>query len=235
MGYYTGSTTSTEWHRYAIRLSDGMENVSNPIASGRLPPAMILPEFLGPFAFRARSSVSVAPAGTPAVSMIPDVSGLKTIATVVAYANGPYAFHDSAVVPPIETVDGRRAYHLVLHPRSNPQAHNLRDLWFDVQTYDLLKAHFIGTYRPTPDAPISATEATVYFREVLGCWVVTRATWTYDYPPVVFEFDVQSTEIGLPATLPDWLFDAEQYRRHESAGEPDYIGRLLDKMRSESK
>ena len=40
-----------------------------------------------------------------------------------------------------------------------------------------------------------------------------------------------NNEIGLPATLPDWLFDAAQYRQHQLAREPDYLGMLLDQLR----
>jgi hypothetical protein len=229
MGYYTGTSSSIETHRYAVRLSDGMENVSDPIPSGKLPPAMILPEFLGPFAWTMRSSVHVAPTGGSS-TMLPDLSGLKTIATVVATAQAPYAI-GSAGSPPIQDVEGHAAYHLELRPRSDPQRHNLRDLWVDMQTYDLWKAHFVGTYAPTPKAPVSPTDVTVYFRNVLGCWVVTRAIWTYQDPPVSFEFDVQSDEIGLPSVLPDWLFDVAAYRKHQLAGEPDYIGVLLDRLR----
>lgn len=230
MGYYTGSNTSVEIHRYAVRLADGMENVSDPIPSGKLPPALILPEFLGPFAWTMRSSVHVAPPGN-GVTMIPDVAGLKTIATVVAIAQAPYAIGDSAQAPPIEDVEGHATYHLQLRPRSDPQKHNLRDLWIDVQTYDLRKAHFVGQYAPAPKAPVSPTDVTVYFRNVVGCWVVTRAVWTYQDPPASFEFDVQNDEIGLPATLPDWLFNAAEYREHQLAGEPDYLGILLDRLR----
>ena len=78
---------------------------------------------------------------------------------------------------------------------------------------------------------MSPTEVTVYFRDVVGCWVVTRAVWTYQNPPVLFEFDVQNDEIGLPAALPDWLFDETAYRKHQLAGEPDYLGIVLDGLR----
>lgn len=232
MGFYTGESSSVEVNRYAVRLSDGMENVSNPIPSGKLPPAMILPEFLGPFAFTMRASVRVPPAGdATTVSMAPDLAGLKTIATVVAIAQSPYAIGRSDSTPPIEEVDGHQAYHLELHPKSDPQKHNLRDLWIDVQTYDLWKAHFVGTYAPTPKAPISPTDVTVRFRNVLGCWVVTRAIWTYDDPPISYQYDVQSDEIGLPSELPDWLFNVAEYRRHQLAGESDYLGLLLEQLR----
>lgn len=231
MGYYTGSSSFVEVHRYAVRLADGMENVSDPIPDGKLPPAMILPEFLGPFAWTMRSSVRVAPTGT-GPTMLPDIAGLKTIATVVAFAKPSYAIETAGTqMPQIENVDGHPSYHLELRPLEDPQRHNLRDLWIDVRSDDLWKAHFVGTYAPTPKAPVSPTDVTVYFRPVLRCWVVSRAVWTYDDAPVRYDFDVQTNEIGLPATMPDWLFDAAQYRRHQVAGEPDYIGALFERLR----
>jgi hypothetical protein len=230
MGFYTGTSSGVEFHRYAVRLADGMENVSDPIPSGKLPPALILPEFLGPFAWVTRTSVRVAPTGGD-VSMLPDVAGFKTIARVVAVAKPAYTIGKTGQTPPIEEVEGHETYHLRLEPRDDPQKHNLRDLWIDTQTYDLRKAHFVGTYRPTLKAPSSPTDVTVYFRNVLGCWVVTHAIWTYDNAPLSFNFDVQNDEIGLPATLPDWLFDDAEYRKHQLAGEPDYLGILLDRLR----
>ena len=227
MGYYTGRASSIETHRYAVRLSDGMENISDPIPDGKLPPAVILPEFLGPFAWTLRASVHVPPP-TGGVSLIPDIEGLQTIARVVAFAQPAYALANSqAQTPPIESVEGHPAYHLALHPTGDPRKHNLRDLWIDVATHDLWKAHFVGTYAPFPGAPISDTDVTVYFRSVVGCWVVTRAVWTYDDPPLHYDFDVTNNEIALPGTLPDWLFDTAEYRKHQLAGAPDYIGELL--------
>jgi hypothetical protein len=231
MGYYTGESTSVEVHRYAVRLADGMENVSDALPDGKLPPALIEPEFLGPFAWTMRSSVHVAPA-PGGVMMQPDVAGFKTIARVVAVAKPAYAIRSGTQdLPPIEEVGGRQAYHLELHPQTEPSRHNLRDLWIDVRSHDLVKAHFVGTYAPVHKAPPSPTDVTVYFRSVLGCWVVTRAVWTYQDPPISYDFDVQNDEIGLLASLPDWLFDAAAYRLREAAGEPDYLGTLLDAMR----
>lgn len=234
IGFYTGTSLSVETHRYAVRLADGMENESDPMPSGKLPPALIVPEFLGPFAWTMRSSVHVAPGTTASTgpAMLPDVAGLQTIATVTAFAQAPYTIKTGATqTPPIVDIDGHPSYHLQLEPRGDPLRHNLRDLWIDVRTYDLRKAHFAGRYSPGPGAPISPTDVTVYFRNVLGCWVVARAVWTYEDSPMAFVFDVQSTEIGLPPTLPDWLFDAAEYGKHQRAGEPDYIGLLLDRLR----
>ena len=99
----------------------------------------------------------------------------------------------------------------------------------------MLKAHFVGTYRPSLEAPSSPTDATVYFRDVLGCWVVSRAVWTYQSSPMSFLFDLQSDEIGLPPELPDWLFNTAEYRKHQQAGEPDYLGLLLATWRTGGK
>jgi hypothetical protein len=232
MGYYTGETTSVESHRYAVRLSDGMENVSDQPADGKLPPALILPEFLGPFAWRLRTSVRPPSTLDQRIDMRPDVAGLATIAHVVAIAKPAYAFGSDPQTPlPQETIDGRSVYHARLSPLDHPQQHNLRDLWIDVQTHDIVRAHFVGTYAPVPKAPISDTDVTVSFRDVLGSWVVTEASWTYDDPPVRYRFDVINDELALPAQLPDWLFDATAYREREAAGEPDYLGLLLAQMR----
>lgn len=232
MGYYTGETTSIESHRYAVRLADGMENVSDQPSNGKLPPAIILPEFLGPFAWRLRTAIRPPSTAAQRIDMRPDVAGLETIAHVTAIAKPAYAIGRDPLAPlPQETIGGRLAYHVVLRPLDHPQQHNLRDLWIDVQTHDIVRAHFVGTYAPLPNAPVSDTDVTVSFRAVLGSWVVTEAVWTYDDPPVSYTFDVINDELALPSQLPDWLFDAAAYRAHEAAGAPDYIGVLLAHMR----
>ena len=232
MGYYTGETASVESSRYAVRLSDGMENVSDQPANGKLPPALITPQFLGPFAWRLRTSVRPSSPLGQIIDIAPDVAGLATIAHVVSIAKPAYAIGRNPLDPlPQETIDGRRVYHLRLTPLDHPQRHNVRDLWIDVQTHDIVRAHFVGTYAPVPRAPVSDTDVIVSFREVLGSWVVTHATWTYDDTPVSYTFDVVNDELALPAQLPDWLFDDAAYRAREAAGEPDYVGLLLDRMR----
>ncbi len=233
MGYYEGGeTSSVAVNRYAVRIADGMENTSEPPLDGKLPPATIGPEFLGPFAWSLRSQIHVAPSDD-ATAMQPDFSGLKTIATVHVAAKPSYTIGHAPGEPvPIVNVDGRPAYHLELHPVNDPAKHNLRDLWIDVATHDVLEVHFAGRYSPGPGAPSSPTDARAYFRNVLGCWVIVRDVWTYEDSPMLYTFDVQNDEIGLPPTLPDWLFDSAAYLEHERAREPDYLGLLLQRMRT---
>lgn len=232
MGFYTGEQKSLDVNRYAVRLEDGMENTTGAGVYKRLPPAIIGPQFLGPFGWILRTSVHPPPApGPDAVSMAPDTAGLKTIASVLAVAKPSYTIGDAV---PVENVEGHQCYHLTLHPSDDPEKHNLRDLWIDVQTYDLWKAHFVGKYRPVPGAPISPTDVTVYFRNVVSCWVVAHAIWTYQDPPVSYNFDVTTDEIALPKTLPGWLFNQSEYDQHVRAGEPDYLGNVLEQMRTGS-
>jgi hypothetical protein len=66
---------------------------------------------------------------------------------------------------------------------------------------------------------------------VLGAWVVTRSLWNYDDPPIRYQYDVQNDEIGLPATLPDWLFDQAAYDQHQRDGVADYLGQVLEQLR----
>lgn len=130
----TGGWTdrTSEWHRaerFAERTSDGLQNVtwSVPVNGGRLPDAHFSSVFEGPFAWTLRRPVAEQRA-TPS-PMQPDISGLKTIASVTAHAQPAYALDLTG----IEAVDGHDAYHLRLHPLSDPERHNLRDLWVDTK------------------------------------------------------------------------------------------------------
>ena len=100
MGYYTGESSSVEVIAMRCASPTRMENVSDPIPSGKLPPALIEPEFLGPFAWTIRSSVHVAPAQSGAPMMVPDMAGLMTIAHVVSVAKWPYSLSGSATGAP---------------------------------------------------------------------------------------------------------------------------------------
>lgn len=130
------SNKTSTWHRaerFALRTSDGLQNVtwSIPARYGPLPDAHFSSVFEGPFAWSLRAPATLQ-AATPS-PMHPDLAGLKTIASVVAYAQPIY----SLALLGTETVDGHSAYHLQLHPLTDPERHNLRDLWVDVDTFDI--------------------------------------------------------------------------------------------------
>lgn len=226
-GGWTNKTSA--WHRaerFAERTSDGLQNVtwSIPGRMGQLPDAHFSSVFEGPFAWTLRSKVTAQrQASSP---MHPDISGLKTIATVTAHAQPAYALD----LIGIEVVDGHNAYHLQTRALTDPDLHNLRDVWVDTATFDIWKAHFVGSYPalvPYGTSPLVRSDITAYFREALVYWIAYRLTWTYDYDGSNFTFDTQIGEIAFPGALPDWLFDATAYAEREEAKGPDILYPIL--------
>ncbi len=213
--------------RFAERTSDGLQNVveSVPRRGAQLPDANVSSVFEGPFAWSLRSTVTVQQA-SPA-PMQPDVSGLKTIASVTAYAPPAYAVDLMEV---IETVDGHYVYHLRLRPLADPERHNLRDLWVDVETFDLWEAHFAGKYPalvPYGTSPLVPSDITVFFKRILGYQIAYRLAWHYKFDGSYFAFRTSIIEIAFPNALPDWLFNSAAYARHEKAKEPDILYQVL--------
>lgn len=225
-GWTDKRSTWRRSERFAERTSDGLQNVtwSIPSRSGPLPDAHFSSVFEGPFAWTLRPSAT-AQSAKPS-PMRPDLAGLKTIATVTAYAKPAYAIESVG----IETVNGHSAYHLRLRPLAQPQRHNLRDLWIDPQTFDIWKAHFVGNYPalvPYGTPPLVPSDVTADFRPTLSYWIVYRLTWNYDYDGSHFGFDTHVGEIAFPRVLPDWLFDAAAYAQHQKAKEPDILYQIL--------
>jgi hypothetical protein len=212
--------------RFAERTSDGLQNVvgSVPKRGTQLPDANISSVFEGPFAWTLRPSATVQTTPAP---MQPDVSGLKTIASVTAYAPPAYAVELMGI---IETVGGHNVYHLRLRPLADPERHNLRDLWVDVDTFDLWEAHLAGKYPalvPYGTSPLVRSDITVFFKHILTYQIAYRLAWHYVFDGSYFAFRTEIVEIAFPSTLPDWLFDSAAYARHEKAKEPDILYQVL--------
>lgn len=219
-----GQTVSyTAVHRYAVRMADGVENIMLKRSEGHLPTAAMGHQFVGPFAWSllgSRRSQGASP-------MSPDLeSGLRVIATVAAVAKPPY----SITIAGIETVDGHEAYHLKLRPESDPQRHNLRDLWVDRETFDLREAHYVGSYTPDNIEPSSPSDISVYFEPVGQYWIAMRDVWTFrEFDKGIYNLsDAKITSIAFLRSLPDWIFDANAYEKHRAAKEPDCLRIILD-------
>jgi len=213
--------------RYAFRTSDGTENYAGyPVPSGALPPAGMARTQLGAFAWSARPSDAASPqrAGEPSLPDVPQP--LKTIARVVAYGPPHYAID----VTGNESVDGHTCYHLRLRPIDDPRRHNLRELWVDAATFDLWKARFDGSYSPVPKAPSSQTSFTSIFAPIGSFWIVSRQHWTWtDVRDEIFvDINMEVNKIVFPATLPDFLFDQNEYDKRQRAGETDPLDGILN-------
>ncbi len=163
-------------------------------------------------------------AGEPSLPDVPEP--LKTIAHVVAYAPPNYSI-DLAGIEPVEN---HPCYHMRLRPLSDPQRHNLRELWVDTTTYDLWKARFDGSYRPLPMAPSSPTSFTSIFGPAGPYWIVSRQHWTWtDVQADIFiDINMEVNKIVFPAALPDYLFDQAEYDKRRNARDPDPLDAILN-------
>ncbi len=200
-----------------------MENAVDgwPTDGTHLPNAWIGKEFVGPDAWLIRPKPL--PTANPAE---PDVGrGLGVIDTISVTASPIYAI----TLAGVERLGVHTTYHLVFRPLSDPQRHNLRDLWIDTKTYDLWKAHYTSTY--VADGGSSPSDVTTIFAPVAGYWMATETTWTY-VPPLAFGkaalvLDATTRLMVFPKELPGWLFDQRRYDRHRHRHEPDYLASLL--------
>ncbi|HLI94683.1 MAG TPA: hypothetical protein VKT72_01200 [Candidatus Baltobacteraceae bacterium] len=150
-----------------------------------------------------------------AQSFTPDLSDLKTIASVVSVAKPSY---DITLAGINKLPDGGIAYHLVLKPRSDPVIHNLRELWVKASDFDILRAVIDGTYAPDPNSPVEPSTVTEDFGQVGPYWVVVHHRWTYSDLPdhIVVHFDSTDHKMSFPQNIPDWYFDEVQFGKHRS-------------------
>lgn len=144
-------------------------------------------------------------------NMLPDLSDLKTIASVVSAAKPSY---DIRLVGTDTLTGGGFAYHLTLRPLFDPVKHNLRELWINTRTNDVMRAIIEGAYRPSTQDVVEDTLVMEDFGQVGKYRLVIHHAWSY-VPPfsaTKVRFDVTSLTMAFPASLPDWFFDARSVR-----------------------
>ena len=147
------------------------------------------------------------------INFTPDLSDLKTIAVVTSASS--YTVRLAGVNA---LSNGGTAYHLILTPTQDPRVHNLRELWVNAKTYDIMRAVIVGAYAPDPRAPVEPSTVTEDFGQVGPYWVVIHHTWTYNdmLDHVLFRFEDTATEMRFPPSIPDWYFDKAQFTAHRS-------------------
>jgi hypothetical protein len=214
--------------RVAYRASTQTMSQTDAPPGATLPPARIYsPPFVGPLAYPVdRESLRYGVAGSATGSDSTDSvsTSLSTIATVVAHAAPDY----NAVVSSTENIEGRAAYHIRVAAVQDAARFNLRDLWIDVATYDLLAVK----YHVDPGAPSNVDrcdcDVTVYFVGIGPYWAT--AAWESEGPNgfgTSVKRAIRIKYMTFPATLPDWLFDQGAYDRERRSGAPDVIAQIL--------
>ena len=156
---------------------------------------------------------TTAPAGPNVPDMAPDLSDLKVIANVVSVAKSSYK---TRLLGTVALTHGGTAYHISLAPLSNPVVHNLRELWIDTATFDIMRAVIEGNYRPTQDSLLERTFVQEDFGQVGPYRLVIHHVWTYTpaFSRVKTQYNVTSVQMRFPSTVPPWFFDERRFRSH---------------------
>lgn len=148
-----------------------------------------------------------------ASNFAPDLSDLKTIANVVTVAKPAYDIRLAGID---SLTHGGAAYHLTLRPLSDPHRHNLRDLWVNTTTSNIIRAIMVGTYSPDPQSLAQETTVSEDFGQVGPYWVVIHHTWSYRDvdADVTFKYEASSVKMSFPQAIPAWYFDTAEFNRH---------------------
>jgi hypothetical protein len=171
--------------------------------------------FFAPDMWLVHHSSQTTQSTVPAQGFAPDLSDLKTIASVVSI---PKPSYDITLAGVDKLPDGGIAYHLRLKPLRDPRKHNLRELWVNGADFDILRAVVDGEYAPDPSARIVPSTVTEDFGQVGPYWVVVHRTWTYvdmlDH--IDLRFDATEKRMAFPREIPAWYFDETQFAAHRS-------------------
>ncbi|MDQ2663934.1 MAG: hypothetical protein M3Y18_07875 [Candidatus Eremiobacteraeota bacterium] len=140
----------------------------------------------------------------------PEPAGpLKTITSVTSYGEFDYR------VTKVQTEGD--LLHLTVAPRREPDRNRLRELYVDKKTLELKKV--VATDKLfVQQGPTYPVIFTVDLEMLKGIPVVTHIHGDVDKSYVgdgeVVDYDFR--DIRFPKHLPDWYFDARQYRQHKA-------------------
>jgi hypothetical protein len=149
--------------------------------------------------------------GAPAPEPSPSGSPIPVIGTIRAVT------HEYTVtLAGIETIGGASTYHLLLVPRSDPQAHQIREAFVDTTTFQTRRL-VVAVYAKV--GPIhSQPRAVVDYAPIAQAWLVSRGEmdFTLRFGPFAFSGagEFRLTDIRAPADEPDWMFDPAKLKAH---------------------
>lgn len=159
------------------------------------------------------------PTPSPVLSPTPLASGATpapVIEQAVILGNRYYA----VALAGVEQLSGHPVYHLTLHPLADERSHPLKDLWVDVNSFEVYRSHLKagGTLGPLT----GAIEATADFAPVGPYWMVTHLV-ADGSGHVAFisdsgHYEYAFSDFGFPASLPCWYFDPREFKSHACAG-----------------
>ncbi len=206
-----GDNGNDEWgERRIFDSTNRLECVLDVPYTISRPPQIGESEFAPDTWLIAHRQTTQPPGGT---NMNPDLSDLKTIATVISVARPSY---NITLVGVDSLTQGGTAYHLSLRPVSDPKKHNLRELWINTASDNIMRAIIEGDYRPTYRDVASDTFVLEDFGLVGPYWLVIHHVWTYRNPfsGRTVQYNATSTAMRFLAALPNWFFDVKLFEQH---------------------
>ena len=138
----------------------------------------------------------------PPPNLAPDP--LQTIATVTANSHA----YDITLTGE-EIVDGRRAYHLKLHPRAEPERYPLRDLWVEESSFEVVALTYARPYDERDTwASVSYRFAPIGPAPVWAIVHIEAAAVVHGLLSSKTErVSDDLSDISFPATVPSWYFE----------------------------
>jgi hypothetical protein len=117
----------------------------------------------------------------------------------------------------LENYDGHSVYHLALRPVKDENKHPWKDLWVDVDTFQVRKAHADASGNA---GPLSGRAiADVEFAPIGNYWMVKQASADAEGRFGIISdsghYEYYFSDFGFPNTLPDWYFNETDFDRHK--------------------
>lgn len=148
----------------------------------------------------------------------PDVSDLRVIGSV---ATSAIPFYNVRMVGIEHTTKAGTAYHLRLDPLSDPLKHNIRELWINTETDNIMSAVLFARYALNRKFPVQPSLVQEDFGQVGPFWLMIHRAWHYSPGPgqIDFQEDADTAEMRFGSAIPEWFFHDCGFDSH--AGESE--------------
>lgn len=115
-----------------------------------------------------------------------------------------------------ESYHGHLVYHLGLKPVRDEEHHPWKDLWVDIISFEVWKAHASASGRRGPGAGTVDGEAE--FTPVGDYWMTADASGDgqvrIGFISDSGHYEYVFHDFGFPQFVPDWYFDEKQFKEH---------------------
>ena len=116
----------------------------------------------------------------------------------------------------LEMYGTRPVYHLKLRPVKDEQHHPWKDLWVDIDSYQVWKAHGDAGGSTGPLSGHATVD--VEFAPIGNYWMVRQAMadgeGRFGFISDSGHYEYYFSDFGFPNTLPDWYFNEADFNRH---------------------